>query len=97
MVALGPEVNPPVLIHKVAPQMPKMAERLKESGSVDAELLVGPDGSVEDVRIVSASPPNMGFEKATEEAVRQFRYKPATKKGVKVRVWIRIRVPFSNR
>ena len=95
LVALGPEVTPPVLIHDVTPQKPRMAERLGQSGAVEAEVLVGPDGSVEDVRIVSAEPPNMGFEKATEDAVRQFRYKPATKKGVKVRVWIR--VPFSYR
>lgn len=95
LVALGPDVTPPVLIHEVVPEKPKMAERLKESGFVETEVLVGPDGSVEDVRIVNVSPPNMGFERATEDAVRQFRYKPATKKGVKVRVWIR--VPFSYR
>ncbi len=95
LVALGPEVIPPVLIHDVQPEKPRMAERLNESGNVVAEVLVGPDGSVEDVRFIKVSPPNMGFEKTTEEAVRQFRYKPATKHGVKVRVWIR--VPFSYR
>ena len=95
LVALGPDVTPPVLIHEVKPEKPKMAMRLKESGYVEAEILVGPDGAVEDVRIVSATPPNMGFEKATEDAARQWRYKPATKKGIEVRVWIR--VPFSYR
>jgi protein TonB len=84
-----------VLIHEVTPERPRMAARLNESGYVEAEILVGSDGAVEDVRIVSATPPNMGFERATEDAVRQFRYKPATKNGVKVRVWIR--VPFSYR
>ena len=33
----------------------------------------------------------MGFETATEEAVRQWRYRPPTKNGVKVRVWVQIK------
>jgi len=90
LVALGPDVSRPIVVHQVDPVRPKMAERLKREGIVEAEVLVGPDGAVEDVRIISVSPPNMGFEKATEEALRKWRYKPATKNGVNVRTWIRV-------
>jgi TonB family protein len=90
LVALGPGVSRPVAVHRVEPSKPKMAQRLNQEGSVEAEVLVGPDGAVEDVRIVSVSPPNMGFEKATEDALRQWRFKPATKNGIKVRTWIRV-------
>ena len=90
LVALGPDVSRPVVVHQVKPEKPKMAERLNQSGTVEAEVLVGPDGAVEDVRIVSVSPPNMGFEDATEDALRQWRFKPATKDGIKVRTWIRV-------
>jgi TonB family protein len=46
------------------------------------------------VRITNVSRKNVGFEKATEQAILKWRYKPATKKGVKVRMWVTIRVPF---
>ena len=64
------------------------------TGVVAAEALVGIDGTVEEVRITRVEGRNLGFEKATEEAIYKWRYKPATKKGVKVRVWVTIRVPF---
>jgi protein TonB len=57
-----------------------------------ARLLIGTDGRVEDVQIVEVTQTGAGFEKATEDAVRQWRYRPATKHGVKVRVWVRIKV-----
>ncbi len=90
LVALGPGVTRPVLLDRVDPEYPKVAERLNQDGAVEAEVLVGPDGSVEDVRIINVSPPDMGFEKSAEEAMRQWRYKPATKDGARVRTWIRV-------
>ena len=59
-----------------------------------AEALVGIDGKVEEVRITRVEGRDFGFEKATEETIYKWRYKPATKKGVRVRVWVTIRVPF---
>jgi len=90
LVALGPGVSRPVLLDRVDPEYPKVAERLDQSGTVEAEVLVGPDGSVEDIRIINVSPPDMGFENSAEEAMRQWRYKPATKDGIRVRTWIRV-------
>ena len=89
-MALGPGVARPVLLDSVEPQYPKVAERLNQDGTVEAEVLVGPDGSVEEVRILNVSPPDMGFEKSAEAAMRQCRYKPSTKDGIRVRTWIRV-------
>jgi periplasmic protein TonB len=66
-------------------------------GEVTLRALVGIDGSVENVQILEATHPGIGFEKAAEDSVRQWRYRPATKSGVKVRVWVRIRIPFRLR
>ncbi len=90
LVALGPGVSRPVLLDSVDPEYPKVADRLNQGGTVEAEVLVGPDGSVENVRIINVSPPDMGFEKSAEAAIRQWRYKPATKDGIRVRTWIRV-------
>jgi TonB family protein len=94
IVVPGPGVNPPVMIYREPPAYPPAAERMGASGVVAAEALIGIDGTVEEVRIIRVEGRNFGFEKATEEAIFKWRYKPASKKGVKVRVWVTIRVPF---
>ncbi len=92
----GPGVTVPVLIKQVTPVYPPLARRAKASGEVRLRALVGIDGSVETVQILRVSRSGVGFEKSAEEAVRQWRYRPATKKGVKVRMWIPIRIPFQS-
>ena len=81
-------------MYQEPPKYPAMARQMKLTGVVELKALVGTDGSVEEIRISSVSPKNVGFEAATENAIRNWRYKPATKKGVKVRMWVSIRVPF---
>jgi TonB family protein len=83
-----------MMIYREPPKYPPAAERMGVSGEVAAEALIGIDGTVEEVRITRVEGRDFGFEKATEEAIYKWRYKPATKKGVKVRVWVTIRVPF---
>ena len=94
IVVRGPGVVVPVVIYQEQPAYPPMAQRIRATGLVEAEALIGTDGSVEEVRITRVEGRNVGFEKATEDAIRKWRYKPATKDGIKVRMWITIRVPF---
>jgi TonB family protein len=94
IVVLGPGVTLPVAIHKEEPRYPPLAKQMRVEGSVEAQALVGIDGSVEQVRIIGVSRKGMGFEKITEETIMKWRYKPATKNGIKVRMWVQIRVPF---
>ena len=97
IVTPGPGVIVPTVIFQEQPQYPVKARSMQVDGLVDAEALVGINGVVEDVRIVNVSRKKVGFEEATENAVMKWRYKPATKKGVKVRMWVPIRVPFRLR
>ena len=97
IVTPGAGVIVPTVIYMEQPEYPAKARSMKVDGLVDAEALVGINGVVEDVRIVNVSRKNVGFEEATENAVVKWRYKPATKKGVKVRMWVPIRVPFRLR
>ena len=87
----------PVVIFQEQPEYPRIAEKMGRVGLVEVAALVGIDGRVEEVRITSVEPKGVGFEKATESAVRKWRYKPATKLGVKVRMWVPIRVPFVSK
>lgn len=95
LVEPGPGVVAPVLLHRVNPVYPPIAQRAGISGEVIARLMVGIDGRVEEVEIVEVTHKGVGFEKATEDAVRQWRYRPATKNKVKVRTWVRIRINLS--
>ena len=53
--------------------------------SVTAHILVGLDGSVESVSILS-NPPNLGFREAAESALWQMRFSPMTYEGHTVKV-----------
>ena len=93
----GPGVTVPILINEVRPSYPPMAKKLRAQGMVTLNILVGIDGNVEDIKILNVSRTGIGFEKSAEKAVRQWRYKPATKNGVRVRMWLPVRVPFKMR
>ena len=82
------------LSSSVPPKYPPAAQRLQAKGEVTLQLLVGVDGSVEQVRILKVTREGLDFEKASEEAARQWRYRPATKDGVRVKMWITVRIPF---
>ena len=97
IVAMGNGVTRPVAIYQEEPAYPPLAREMRVEGSVDANVLVGIDGAVEQVRILDVSRAGVGFENATEEALRQWRFKPATKNGIKVRMWMKIHVPFKVR
>jgi TonB family protein len=97
IVVVGPGVTPPMVIYQEQPKYPPVAERMHATGLVEAEALIGIDGVVEELRITRVEGRDIGFEKATEEAINKWRYKPATKNGVRVRTWIKIRVPFELR
>jgi len=97
IVTPGPDVNPPVVVKQIEPAYPPAALRLRISGEVQLQVLVGPDGAVEDVKVIKVSQTGIGFEKASEDAVRQWRFRPASKLGTKVRMWISVRIPFTVR
>ena len=69
--------------------------RPPQEAVVEIEALVGINGEVEDTRIISIDNRGFGFEEATVDAIKKWRYRPATKLGVKVRMWVTIRVPFN--
>ncbi len=94
IVIRGPGVVPPVVLYREEPKYPPVAEKMRVTGMVEADALIGTDGSVEEVRITRVEGQKLGFEAATEAAIKNWRYRPATKDGTKVRMWVTIRVPF---
>ena len=81
-VAMTAEVvdEPPKPQRTVAPTYPSRARKKGTTGEVRLSLLVGVDGKVRDVRVLSSEPVGV-FDDAAIAAVRQWTYSPATYEG----------------
>lgn len=84
----------PVRTFYVAPEYPDRARRFRVTGRVSLEVVVRENGSVGDVAVVRATRTGLGFEEAAVEAVRQWRYRPATLDGTPVEASISVVVSF---
>jgi TonB family protein len=91
----GPDVVHPTLLREGPPaQYPAEARSHGRRALVVVEALVGEDGSVLETRALESSVAGMGFEEAAQRRVEASLYRPATRRGVPVRVRIRVPVEF---
>jgi TonB family protein len=94
LVAGGPGVTPPQLVTFPKPQYPPMARTLRVEGVVVVSVLVDENGQVQEARIAEPIHRQVGLNEAALSAARNARFKPATKDGVRVKMWTRLRIPF---
>jgi len=85
-VALG------LLIREVKPEYPPLAQQARIQGIVTLQALIGKDGSVQNLRVISGHPM---LVQAAMEAVKQWRYKPYYLNGEPVEVETQINVNFT--
>jgi len=79
---------------RVDPDYPTQARQRRIEGWVDIEFTIGPAGTVEDARVLRASPPGV-FEQSALRAVRRWRYNPKVEDGTPVsRPGIKVRLRF---
>jgi TonB family protein len=64
------------------------------TGEVRLRATVRVDGSVQDLEVVSTTRPGVGLEQAALDAVRRWRYKPATRDGQPVDARLTITLTF---
>ncbi|HKV12308.1 MAG TPA: TonB family protein, partial [Thermoanaerobaculia bacterium] len=94
LVEPGPGVVQPQLVSFTNPEYPPVARKLRVEGVVVVSVLVDENGRVQDVRMVEPIKQKVGLNEAALAAARNARYRPATKEGVRVRMWTRLRIPF---
>ncbi len=94
LVDAGPGVSPPQLVSVPKPGYPPMARTLRVEGTVVVSVLVDENGQVQEVRMAEPIRQNVGLNEAALSTARSARYKPATKDGVRVKMWTRLRIPF---
>ncbi len=80
------------LLHDVAPQYPPEAGRQRIEGMVVLMAVIGKDGAVQDVQVLSGLPL---LAQAAIDAVKQWRYKPYLLNGEPVEIDSRITINFT--
>jgi TonB family protein len=87
LVPLDKVDSQPLIIRRIEPSYPPYAQTLKVEGPVTVNALISEYGDVLQVNVTRGIAGNFGFEKAAENAIKQWKFKPAQKDGVNVRVW----------
>jgi protein TonB len=80
------------LIHDVKPPYPPLARQARIQGTVILQAVIGKDGTIQNLRVVSGHPM---LAQAALEAVKQWRYKPYFLNGEPVDVDTTINVNFT--
>jgi serine/threonine-protein kinase len=95
LVEMGPDVTPPRRIEGFPPSYPYTARRRRLEGSVTVSMIVTETGEVTELTVTESA--GTALDKAVLEAIRDWRFEPARKDGVKVKVPWSIRHTFRVR
>jgi protein TonB len=79
------------LVHRVQPEYPAIARKIRLSGTVVLRAVIATDGEVHEIEILSGNPI---LAEAARAAVRQWRYRPTLLNGQAVEVETQITVNF---
>ena len=87
LVDLGTVDEQPKTLKTPDPVYPPTALRLGVEGSITVNALIDERGNVVDTGILKGMMDDKGLGKAAETAVRKWKFQPAQKGGVNVKVW----------
>ena len=87
---------PPVATKKVNPKYPPAAYQRGIEETVVFRALISEFGNVLDVAFVESSKIAPAFKKSCDEAIRKWRFSPAKKGGVNVKVWKTFSIAFKK-
>jgi protein TonB len=81
-----------MLMYQMRPQYPRLAVQARIQGTVVLQAVIGKDGTVQDLRLISGHPL---LAPAAIEAVKQWRYRPYLLNNEPVEVDTQINVNFT--
>lgn len=85
--------TPPRVLKRHQPRYPRWAEARGITGAVTLRARLDQTGRVQEVRVVSSTPPGT-FDRVAEQAVRRYRFSPASQAGQPVSVWVTVPLEF---
>ncbi|HVG10979.1 MAG TPA: TonB family protein [Thermoanaerobaculia bacterium] len=92
-IVVGGAVTKPEILVKTQPRYTELARRANIEGFVGLKAVIDEQGYVTDLQVLKALP--MGLDKAAMDAVRTWRFKPATLHGRPVKVYYNLTVHFT--
>ncbi|WP_238147137.1 energy transducer TonB [Rhizorhabdus dicambivorans] len=84
----------PAAMPRFQPDYPPELIRADIEGTATVRVLIGVDGRVKSVELVSAAHPGF-FEATRRQALRYWKFKPATRDGIAVESWRTMTVRFN--
>jgi TonB family protein len=90
-ITVGGDVKPARLLSSVAPAYPQMARNQRVSGDVKIDALIDAGGRVSATKVISG--PAL-LHQAAQDAVRQWKYQPATLNGQPTPMHLTVTVQF---
>lgn len=93
LVTDGAGVTAPVRLTELRAIYPHAAERVRKSANVNVRVLVDENGRVLQAERIGPKV-GFGFDEAALAAARRVNFRPATKDGVRVKMWTTLRVIF---
>ena len=85
----------PVMMRDEKVDWPRLALRSNRRGMIILQATVDADGKVEAVTVLRADDDGFGIPEAVIEAVKKYRFKPATKDGIKVKSYATVTKRYS--
>jgi len=92
-VRVSQGVTQGLVIHRVQPTYPQMAKIARVQGSVVLAAIIGKDGTIQNLHVVSTASPLLN--QAALDAVKQWRYRPYILNGEPVEVDTTVTVTFT--
>jgi TonB family protein len=91
--------SPPAVLKKSPVVWPRAAIYSRRQGVVVLQVTVDATGSVETLKVLRADHEGFGIPQAVKDAVRNYRFKPGTKDGVRIKTHYSIvaRYDFTGR
>ncbi len=85
-------MKPPHALYSPPPEYPKKARDKHRQGTVALRIVVGVNGLPSDIAVTRSL--SHDFDKAAVDAVKKWKFSPATKDGEPVSAYITIEVSF---
>lgn len=92
-IMVGGDVKAPVKEYAPPPTYTEIARKARIQGVVIVQAVVTKEGDVQEVKVLKGLP--MGLDQAAAEAVKKWRFKPATLNGKPVDVYYNLTVNFT--
>jgi protein TonB len=91
-ILVGGEVQPPERTYSPQPTYTEIARKARIQGVVIVQAIIDKEGNVTNVKVLKGLP--MGLEESAVEAIKQWKFKPATLHGKPVTVYYNLTVNF---